>query len=147
MPTVVSFRTARVAVVPAVMTLLYLICVTCFLATISCGSDLSVGSCLPDGIDLDTIVEVKTRVEAGKAITEKITVKDRLAVLKAKCHKGKLVDGTGKAIRFYRMQGCWGNPPADYLEILENQGRELAELKRDFTVVEITCNPEGILPF
>jgi hypothetical protein len=73
------------------------------------------------------------------------TVKQTLKMMKAKCSKGKLVDSKKREIRFYNLQGCWGNPPADYGEIMENQQKELAELKKKYTVIEISCNPTGAL--
>jgi hypothetical protein len=36
-----------------------------------------------------------------------------------------------------------GNPPADYQEILQRQREELEKLKKQYTVIEMTCNPEG----
>ncbi len=71
------------------------------------------------------------------------TVRQMLKSLKAKCSKGKLVDAKKREIRFYNLQGCWGNPPADYLEIMENQRTEIAELKKKYTVIEMSCNPSG----
>ncbi len=77
----------------------------------------------------------------------KETVIHRLDKIGARCKSGKLVDPKGKEIRFYRLQGCWGNPPADYLEILEQQKTELTQLKKKFTVIEITCSQSGLMPF
>jgi hypothetical protein len=74
-------------------------------------------------------------------------VKLRLDKLDARCRAGKLVDGKNREIRFYQLQGCWGNPPPDYQEILIKQREELEELKRKYTVIEITCNPSGEMPF
>ncbi len=104
--------------------------------------------CLPPDVKLDTVVstaEVETP-EGGSRI-ERETVKQRLDKMKAGCRAGKLMDAEGREIRFYRLQGCWGNPPPDYLQILENQEKELRELKKKYTVVELTCNPSGGLPF
>ena len=72
-----------------------------------------------------------------------MTAEQRLRALKAKCVKSKLLDGDGKEIRFYRLQGCWGNPPADYRDILQRQSRELSALKKRFTVIEIPCDSTG----
>jgi hypothetical protein len=55
------------------------------------------------------------------------------------------VDARGRQIQFYRLTGCWGNPPENYQEILDNQQRELAQLRKRFRVVEISCNPSGVL--
>lgn len=89
-------------------------------------------SCLPKDVKIDELVSAK------------LTVKKSLQNLKAKCTKGKLVDSKKREIKFYRLQGCWGNPPQDYLEILDNQQKELAELKKKYTVIEISCNPNGM---
>jgi hypothetical protein len=87
--------------------------------------------CLPKDVKIDELVSVK------------VSVKKSLQKLKAKCSKGKLVDSKKREIRFYRLTGCWGNPPADYLEVMDNQRKELAELKKKYTVIEISCNTSG----
>jgi hypothetical protein len=43
------------------------------------------------------------------------------------------------------MTGCWGNPPENYQQILDEQARKLAQLKKRYTVIEMTCNPSGEL--
>lgn len=103
--------------------------------------------CLPPDVELETIVSA-TQIEsaAGNKIVKE-TVKQRLDKINAGCRAGKLADGKGREIRFYRLQGCWGNPPQDYQEILNNQQKELEELKKKYTVIEITCNPSGGMPF
>ncbi len=70
---------------------------------------------------------------------KKVTVKDRLVELKARCRKGKLLDSRGKQIYFYRLIGCWGNPPVDYLEQVEQQRIKLRQLQRRYTVIQIPC--------
>ncbi len=69
----------------------------------------------------------------------KVTVKMRLVQLKARCKRGMLVDGKGKQIYFYTLIGCWGNPPADYLDLLEHQAQEIQRLKKRYTVIQISC--------
>jgi len=92
--------------------------------------------CLPNGIKPDTIVNSERVVpKRGRAVT----VKQLLIEIKARCRKGKLVDGSGLEIRFYRLIGCWGNPPADYQEMLERQNNELNSLKKKYLVIEIPC--------
>jgi hypothetical protein len=103
--------------------------------------------CLPPDITLDTIVSTTDVETASGNKIEKETVRQRLDKIKAGCRAGKLSDAKGREIRFYRLQGCWGNPPPDYQAILENQQKELAELKKKYTVIEITCNPSGGMPF
>jgi hypothetical protein len=103
--------------------------------------------CLPSDIKEDSVVKVETNISTdGKKMTKVITVKQILTELKAKCLRGKLLDSKRKTIRFYNLQGCWGNPPANYLEILNQQKKELAILRKKYTVVEMTCNPRGIPP-
>jgi hypothetical protein len=70
---------------------------------------------------------------------KRVTVRDALAGLKARCKKGKLIAGDGREIRFYRLVGCWGNPPEDYQERLARQSRELQQLRKKYSVVEIPC--------
>ena len=103
--------------------------------------------CLPSNVKPETIVEAR-RIESMVGIRMiKELVNQRLDKMRARCKAGKLVDGKGREIRFYELQNCWGNPPADYLEILERQKNELQELRKKFTVIQITCNPSGQPPF
>ena len=100
-------------------------------------------SCLPGGIketDPVSYLSVKPGIRKGKQYT---TVREKLVELKARCKKGKLLDGKGREIRFFHLTGCWGNPPAGYQEILNKQAQELASLKKRYTVIEMTCNPSG----
>ncbi|MDQ3817472.1 MAG: hypothetical protein M3362_07250 [Acidobacteriota bacterium] len=97
--------------------------------------------CLPNGIEESTTVNVEQR---GRA-TGRTTVKDRLKQLKARCRGRKLVDSKGRQIYFYRLTGCWGNAPSDYQEILERQRKEISDLKKRYTLIEIPCNPSGEL--
>ena len=103
--------------------------------------------CIPADVKITDIVEI-SRVTSTKGVetATPVTVKQTLKKLKARCSHGKLLDRKGKQIRFYAMQGCWGNPPADYLEILEQQRKEIADLKKKYTVIEMTCNPSGMPP-
>jgi hypothetical protein len=103
--------------------------------------------CLPAEIEPDTIIEtrrIKSRV--GVRLIKETAVQ-RLTKLNARCRAGKLFDGKGREIRFYQLEGCWGNPPPDHLEIVARQERELQNLKKKFTVIEVTCNPTGVMPF
>ncbi len=97
--------------------------------------------CLPKEINATEVIAVETKTSSsGDPVAKKITVKDKLVAMKARCQKGQLVDAAGREIRFYRLAGCWGNPPADYLEILESQQNAINELKKRYTVIEIPCN-------
>jgi hypothetical protein len=99
--------------------------------------------CLPADVDAAEVISVEP-ASAGRAAKE-ITVSTRLNQIGARCRAKRLVDAKGKQIHFYRLTGCWGNPPVDYLEILDNQQKELAQLRRRYRVIEITCNPSGIM--
>jgi hypothetical protein len=89
--------------------------------------------CLPADVSLTSPVSI----ESGAA--KMSTVGQALKKVKAQCSHGKLIDRHRKEIRFYNLQGCWGNPPADYQELLENQRTELIQLKKKFMVIEIPC--------
>ena len=110
-------------------------------------SDADLKSCLPGDVSLTDVVSAElNRYGSEGQQVKKVTVKDKLVGLKARCKKGKLVDAKGREIRFYRLKGCWGNPPADYQEILAEQEKELRELRKLYTVIEMTCNPSGTPP-
>ncbi|HET7157868.1 MAG TPA: hypothetical protein VFI62_02660, partial [Burkholderiales bacterium] len=64
----------------------------------------------------------------------------KLAQLKARCRKGKLVDEKGREIRFFRPS-CWGNPPADYADIQQRENEDLEKLRKQYTVIVFGCNP------
>ena len=103
------------------------------------GGAQSFTRCLPKDTKSSDVVSA----EQVRTSIKKITVAQKLTQLRASCKTGKLVDSAGKEIRFYRLEGCWGNPPADYQEILQKQRVELEKLRKQFTVIEITCNPDG----
>ena len=99
-------------------------------------------ACLPADVKLDEVVSVQApdSSDPNQAKSAKsLTVQDVLTKLKAYCKKGELVDGKGKPIYFYRLIGCWGNPPDDYQEQLERQAKKLEELRKKYTVIEILC--------
>lgn len=99
-------------------------------------------ACLPARIKpTDTVSAQRVR---SSGVVKRITVEDKLTELNARCKRGKLVDASGKEIYFFRMTGCWGNPPADYQEILQRQNDELEKLKKRYTVIQMTCNQEGL---
>ncbi len=99
--------------------------------------------CLPAGIKPDTVVTSERAMSKGNTSIRTVTVSQLLTKLRARCKKGKLVDGKSREIYFYRLVGCWGNPPANYQELLEKQRNELTRLKRKYTVIEISCNQVG----
>jgi hypothetical protein len=99
-------------------------------------------ACLPAGIKGTDIVSAQWLKATNEA--KRITVEQKLAEIKAVCKRGKLVDGRGKEVYFFRLTGCWGNPPVDYQEILRHQDEQLQKLKKRYTVIEMTCNPDGV---
>lgn len=103
--------------------------------------------CLPQDIKPQDVVSTRMASYPGNGqppVVQKLTVGDQLTGLKARCDGGHLVDGNGREIYFYRLAGCWGNPPLNYLEIMRKQSEELEKLKSRYTVIEMTCNPSGI---
>ena len=101
-------------------------------------------SCLPSDIKPTEIVAPDTNRQ--DRVTKPKTVKDRLTELKARCRKGKLIDSRGKEIYFLRLIGCWGNQPADYEEQLEDQRVRLRELQKKYTVIQIPCVANPMIP-
>jgi len=92
-------------------------------------------TCLPDDIDRKAVIQEASPTKKNKPLT----VEQKLTEIDAKCKKGKLVDRSGREIKLIHLLGCWGNPPADYLEQLENQRKEIERLKKNYTVIEIPC--------
>lgn len=96
-------------------------------------------SCLPADINLEEVVSAPQAKSAAGTSSKPVTVRHALLKLKARCKKGKLVAANGREIRFYRLIGCWGNPPDDYQQQLKRQSEELQRLKKKYVVVEIPC--------
>lgn len=99
--------------------------------------------CLPADVDAVEVISVEPSSKGSAA--KKVTVTTKLNQIGARCRARRLVDAKGKQIHFYRLIGCWGNPPENYQEILDNQQKELAQLRRRYRVIEITCNPDGLM--
>ena len=100
-------------------------------------------SCLPSDIKEDSIVRIVEKTSPKGDTFTRVTVGQTLKKLRAKCFRGKLIDSRKREIRFFQLQGCWGNPPDDYLAVLHTQKKELARLKKRYTVIEMTCNSDG----
>src|SRR5437868_4403389 len=93
-------------------------------------------ACLPSDTKPDDVVTIQQPKNA------KVTVAQTLKTLGAKCNaKGQLVNKNGRPIYFYHLTGCWGMAPPNRDEILANQMRKIAELKKTYQVIEMTCNP------
>ena len=104
----------------------------------------SFANCLPIGIKDSTVVSAKMTTDSnGQNIIEKVTVTEALLKISASCQNSILLDEQAKEIRFYNLVGCWGALPEDAAEQLAKQENEIANLKKDFTVIELTCNPSG----
>lgn len=100
-------------------------------------------SCLPADVKADEVISLTASAAGGAG--KKVTVTTKLNEIGARCRGQRLVDAKGKQIHFYRLTGCWGNPPDNYEEILDNQRQELARLRRRYRVIEISCNPSGLM--
>ena len=90
-------------------------------------------SCLPKDVQADEVVTYHPDKR------KKVTVAKKLLELKSRCRRGKLVDAKGREIRFFRPS-CWGNPPADYMEIQQQETATLANLKKRYTVIVFGCS-------
>jgi hypothetical protein len=96
--------------------------------SITAAGQSQVYPCLPSRIKATDIVTAK-QVGSGPngPVIKKVTVGQELRRLKARCRRGRLVDNTGKGIRFYRLTiapGCFGRQPPDYERMLANQERD-----------------------
>jgi len=90
--------------------------------------------CLPKDVQLNDVVTYSKRTKGN------VTVEKTLIQMKAQCRNKKLVDAKRRGIRFFRTS-CWGNPPADYLEIQQRESSELQKLKRTYAVIVFGCDP------
>lgn len=101
--------------------------------------DTNFADCAPSNIKLsDIVVTYNSR--------NKITVQQTLSNMAAKCDSAnKLVDSSNKEIRFYQLVGCWGNPPANYLELQKKQNDEIDALKKQYTVILMPCSQSNVL--
>jgi hypothetical protein len=99
----------------------------------------AIAKLLPAEVQLDTVAE------CGYGGTNMVTIEDELVHVQARVgDDGKLHDAVGKPIAFFHLTGCWGNPPANYQQILDEQKRRLDELRKTHTVITLTCNPSGM---
>ena len=128
------------------MSRLVILSVLLFSSCVAKADQSRFAACLPEGIKLGDVVSAQliSSCPTGSEV-KRVTVEQTLSDLKAQCKDGKLVDSNGREIRFYKLTGCWGNPPINYQEILERQRREIEDMKKQYTVIEMTCNPDGPL--
>jgi hypothetical protein len=98
-----------------------------------------IAGCLPSEIK----PEKQTVMEAvGNGTFRTLTLAEKLVNLGAVCQDGKLVDGSGKEIRFFWYEGCggMGGPQDPTGAGRKKKELELQELQSKYTVV-ITTNP------
>jgi len=111
-------------------------------------SQFTLSKCMPADTKLSDVVDAKFisyNSQTNVYDVQKTTVEQKLNELKATCNnESKLVDATGKQITFYRLTGCWGNPPYNYLEIVQKERDAINKFKEQYTVIEMTCNSSGI---
>jgi hypothetical protein len=97
----------------------------------------AVAKLLPPEVRLDTVAEADG--------SQKVTVEEELARVGARVGEdGTLQDARGRPVKFFRLTGCWGNPPGNYQQIIDEQNRALAEMRKTHCVITLTCNPSGI---
>ncbi len=96
-------------------------------------------SCLPKEVQPKLMIQEEATSASDKKAPKPLTIEQKLRELKAKCKDGKLVDQGGREIRFFYLIGCWGNPPEDYQQQLDEQATKLKSLKEKYTVIEIPC--------
>lgn len=98
---------------------------------------------LPPDIMLDTEVRKDVLNRKGKVVSSEITtVEKRLKELKARYRKNVLVDGKGREIRFFEplCRGVSAGFEEDQ-KAQKEKDRELASLKKKYTVIVLYCNP------
>jgi hypothetical protein len=98
---------------------------------------------LPDNVTLQTEVVKEVRDRRGKIVSsERTTVEKRLNELKARYKNGRLVDGKGREIRFFEplCRGVSAGFEEDQ-KAQKEKDRDLAELRKKYTVVVLYCNP------
>lgn len=112
-------------------------------ASVATGAKPRWQGCLPADLNAADVIGTEPAV-IGQTV-KRSTVASKLNQLNARCKGKRLVDSKGKEIQFYRLVGCWGNPPENYEEILNNQKKKLSQLRRRYRVIEISCNPNGLM--
>ncbi len=92
-------------------------------------------TCLPDDVDRRSLDTVRT--------TSGTTLRRALRSVRARCsRRAGLVISSGRPIKIFQRQDCWGNPPAEpeRSEIVRAQEGEIRKLKRRYYVIQIACN-------
>lgn len=102
---------------------------------------------LPDGAKLDDEVREIIKDEQGHVVSTKIIpVETKLKEIGAGYVDGILVDSDGKQIRFFKpmIRGISEGLEADK-KFRQSEEKRLADLKEEFTVIEIYVNPLKIM--
>ncbi len=98
---------------------------------------------LPPDLTLETRVRKDVLNRQGRVVSSEITtLEKRLKELKARYRKNVLVDGKGREIRFFESlcRGVSAGFDEDQ-KAQKEKDRELAALKKKYTVIELYCNP------
>lgn len=98
---------------------------------------------LPEGIRPETEVTTDVKNDKGEVVSYEITtVEKRLNEMKARYKDDKLVDEKGKEIRFFEplCRGVSRGIEGDE-EDRQAKEKELAELKKKYTVIILYCDP------
>jgi hypothetical protein len=99
-------------------------------------------NCLPSGINASTIASA-IMMPNGKV--KQTTIQQTLQTLGASCKGKRLVDRQGREIRFFQQVGCTGAPPPpELIKQWEIERAKLVQLKKRYTVIELTCNTSGL---
>jgi hypothetical protein len=103
----------------------------------------NLAACLLEGRTLADVVSAQT-IPGTAMEVQTVTVRQTLRSLGARCQNQALVDRTGREIVFFQLQNCWGNPPINHQELVQQQVDAIAALEETNTVIQMTCNPSGI---
>ena len=69
-------------------------------------------------------------------------ISEKLGELGAYCAKDKgIVDKNGRAVYIFYPRTCWGNPPLNYQEQIQNERNLLEKLEKSYTLIPIQCDP------
>jgi hypothetical protein len=98
---------------------------------------------LPSNVTLETEVRKDVLNRSGKIVSSEVTTVGKLLKeLKARYRKNVLVDGKGREIRFFEplCRGVSAGFEEDQ-KAQKEKDRELAALKKKYTVIVLYCNP------
>jgi hypothetical protein len=98
---------------------------------------------LPPNVTPETEVRKDVLNRRGKIVSSAVTTVEKcLNELKARYKKDVLVDGKGREIRFFEplCRGVSAGFEEDQ-KAQKEKDRELASLKKKYTVIELYCNP------